>query len=150
MTDKAVLVTAGGRNDLEIEMPAEGAGVRVVMGGVAMVFGRDGTKVPPPNASSAVVDLLCYGSPEPLGFDPLRPTEKFDFVIGRRPGFVKGRPGLWWTVNGHMYPDVPMFMVVEGDVVRMKIENNSGTVHPMHLHGHHVVVLSRSGVEATG
>ena len=30
----------------------------------------------------------------------------------------------------------------EGDVVRMTIENHSGEVHPMHLHGHHAVVLS--------
>jgi FtsP/CotA-like multicopper oxidase with cupredoxin domain len=43
-----------------------------------------------------------------------------------------------------------MFMVAEGDVVTMTIENHSGEVHPMHLHGHHAVVLSRDGVAATG
>jgi len=45
---------------------------------------------------------------------------------------------------------VPMFMVTEGDIVRMTIKNTSGQVHPMHLHGHHVVVLSRNGVKASG
>ena len=30
-------------------------------------------------------------------------------------------PGLWWTVNGHLYPDVPMYVVREGDVVTMHI-----------------------------
>jgi FtsP/CotA-like multicopper oxidase with cupredoxin domain len=30
------------------------------------------------------------------------------------------------------------------------IENDSGDVHPMHLHGHHAVVLSRNGTPATG
>ena len=34
-------------------------------------------------------------------------------------GFFDGKPGLWWTVNGHSIPDVPMFVVAEGDVVRM-------------------------------
>jgi FtsP/CotA-like multicopper oxidase with cupredoxin domain len=34
--------------------------------------------------------------------------------------------------------------------VRMTISNSSGEVHPMHLHGHHAVVLSRNGVAATG
>jgi len=34
--------------------------------------------------------------------------------------------------------------------VRMLIENNSGDVHPMHLHGHHMVVLSRNGEGSTG
>ena len=32
----------------------------------------------------------------------------------------------------------------------MRIVNNSTDVHPMHLHGHHVLVLSRNGVPATG
>jgi FtsP/CotA-like multicopper oxidase with cupredoxin domain len=32
----------------------------------------------------------------------------------------------------------------------MRISNHSGEVHPMHLHGHHVLVLSRDGVAATG
>lgn len=43
-----------------------------------------------------------------------------------------------------------MFMVAERDVVRMRIENKSGDVHPMHLHGHHAVVLSRNGEPSTG
>ena len=43
-----------------------------------------------------------------------------------------------------------MFVVREGDVVRMHIDDNSGEVHPMHLHGHHAVVLARNGVPATG
>ena len=43
-----------------------------------------------------------------------------------------------------------MYMLEEGDLVVMTISNSSGTVHPMHLHGDHVVVLSRDGVPATG
>jgi FtsP/CotA-like multicopper oxidase with cupredoxin domain len=40
--------------------------------------------------------------------------------------------------------------VADGDVVRMHITNHSGEAHPMHLHGHHAVVLTRDGVRATG
>jgi FtsP/CotA-like multicopper oxidase with cupredoxin domain len=43
-----------------------------------------------------------------------------------------------------------MYVVGEGDVVKVRISNGSGDVHPMHLHGHHAVVLSRDGVPATG
>ena len=57
---------------------------------------------------------------------------------------------MHWTVNGKLYPKVPMFMVAEGDVVRVRIANDSGETHPMHLHGHHVVVLARDGVRASG
>jgi len=63
---------------------------------------------------------------------------------------VKGRPGLLWSINGHLYPNVPMYVVREGDVAIMRIDNHSGDVHPMHLHGHHAVVLARNGIAATG
>lgn len=68
-----------------------------------------------------------------LPFDPAKATRRFEYSIGRRPGFVNGRPGLWWSINGRLFPDVPMYVVEEGDVVRMKIENHSRNVHPMHL-----------------
>ena len=51
----------------------------------------------------AKLDLLSYGSPAPLGFDPAQATRRFEYRIGRRPGFVKGRPGMWWSINGHLF-----------------------------------------------
>ncbi|GAB3423630.1 multicopper oxidase family protein [Flindersiella endophytica] len=147
---KAVLVTAGGRADLEIPMPADGSAVRVQIGAVSVVLGSGGYAAPTTRRPAATLDLLSYGSPAPLAFDPSRPDRSFTYAIGRRPGFLAGRPGLWWTVNGHLFPDVPMFVVAEGDVVRMTIANHSGEVHPMHLHGHHAVVLTRDGVASTG
>jgi FtsP/CotA-like multicopper oxidase with cupredoxin domain len=104
----------------------------------------------PVRRPDATLDPLSYGTPAPLGFDPAAATRTFRYDIGRRPGFLNGRPGLWWTVNGHLYPDVPMFAVAAGDVVRMRISNGSGDAHPMHLHGHRAVVLARDGVPATG
>ncbi len=43
-----------------------------------------------------------------------------------------------------------MFVVEKGDLVEITIVNETNVVHPMHLHGHHVLVLSRDGVPATG
>ena len=144
--DEGVLVTAGGRVDLLVEAPARvDAG-----GGAALVVGPEGTSVEGRPAPDAQVDLLAYGRPAPLGFDVHQADRSFPYVVGRRIGFLDGRPGFWWTVNGRIFPDVPMFHVEEGDVVRMTITNESGDVHPMHLHGHHAVVLSRDGVPATG
>lgn len=96
------------------------------------------------------MDLLSYGTPAALCFDPEQATRRFRFSVGRRPGFLDGRPGMWWSINGHLVPDVPMFVVEEGDVVRVRVENHSGESHPMHLHGHHAVVLARDGNPATG
>ncbi|MEV6269779.1 multicopper oxidase family protein [Kribbella sp. NPDC051936] len=147
VSGKSVLVTAGGRIDLEV--PTSKA-VRIGLGGgpTTLVIG-DGD-APAGTEPRERVDLLSYGSARPLGFDPAKATRSFRYDIGRRIGFFDGKPGLWWTINGHQFPDVPMFVVSEGDVVRMTIANTSGQVHPMHLHGHHVVVLSRDGVRATG
>ena len=145
----AITLTAGGRVDLAIEVPSGGA--RVELGGnAALLLGDGAGSLQATEAPRTFVDLLTYGSPAPLGFDPDDATRHFEYVVDRRPGFLDGRPGLWWTVNGHMYPDVPMFVVSEGDIVTMHIENNSGEVHPMHLHGHHAVVLARNGEQATG
>jgi FtsP/CotA-like multicopper oxidase with cupredoxin domain len=132
-------------------MPADGSPVRVELGGsVAVVLGSGSFAAPATRRPAATLDPLTYGSPAPLGFDPARTNRRFDYIIGRRPGFMNGRPGMWWTVNGHMFPDIPMFVVSEGDVVRMHLENRSGEAHPMHLHGHHAVVLARNGIAATG
>ncbi|MFC7279462.1 multicopper oxidase family protein [Paractinoplanes rhizophilus] len=146
ISGKSVTVTAGGRVDLSFTMPASGAARVDVGAGVALVAGGLAAGKEP----AEVVDFLSYGKNAPLGFDPARATRNFDYRIGRRIGFLDGKPGFWWSINGHLYPDVPMFMVSTGDVVRMTIANSSGEVHPMHLHGHHAVVLSRNGVAASG
>ena len=142
-------VPAGGRVDLGITVPA--GGVRLDFAGTtSLVLGEDPTGGKPPRAPSEFVDLLSYGEPADLGLDPEQADRHFDYRIGKRPGFLDGRPGMWWSINGHLFPDVPMFMVSEGDVVVMELHNSSDDAHPMHLHGHHAVVLSRDGERATG
>jgi FtsP/CotA-like multicopper oxidase with cupredoxin domain len=152
VTEAAVMVTAGGRADLEVQVPADGSAVRVVLGGnAALVLGPTAGPAPPKvGRPKKTLDLLTYGSPTAVGFDPAKADRRFDFVVGRSPGFFNGRPGLWWTINGHRFPDVPVFVVAKGDVVRVRVVNNSGEVHPMHLHGHHAIVLSRNGKPSTG
>jgi FtsP/CotA-like multicopper oxidase with cupredoxin domain len=144
--DQSLLISAGGRVDLLVTAPA-----RVdVGGGTALVLGPRGTRLAAAAEPGRDLDLLTYGTPAPLSFDPQQADRRFEYQIGRRIGLLDGRPGFWWTINGHLFPDVPMFHVQEGDVVRMTISNDSGDVHPMHLHGHHGVVLSRNGVPSTG
>ena len=140
---------AGGRVDLGITVPAGGARVDFA-GSTAMVLGQDPTDATGTLSPKHAVDLLSYGDPADLGFDPAHADRHFEYRIGRRPGFLDGRPGNWWTINGHLFPDTPMYMVEEGDVVVFEIHNGSDDAHPMHLHGHHAVVLSRDGKEASG
>jgi FtsP/CotA-like multicopper oxidase with cupredoxin domain len=161
--DRSVTVTAGGRADLEVVTPTDGTQARVVLGGSnSLLLGaREGDAVDgPAGQPPAALDLLTYGTPLPSGtagetldpatLDPARADRSFEYSIGRRPGFLDGVPGLYWTINGSLFPDVPMFVVSDGDLVRMQISNSSGEVHPMHLHGHHALVVARGGVAATG
>jgi FtsP/CotA-like multicopper oxidase with cupredoxin domain len=150
--DVAVVLGAGARADLEVVVPEGGA--RIQMGGTSIVVG-DGEPAEG-ERPDAEMDFLAYGasSSEDDVLEEAARTDGFDrdfeYDIGRRPGFVDGKPGLWWSINGHLFPDVPMYMVREGDLVRMTISNHSGKVHPMHLHGHRITVLARDGEPVTG
>ena len=151
VSGRSVGIPAGGRVDLEMQVPVDGSALRVqLLGGIGMVIGPPDSSAQEPREPAKELDLLDYGSAAPIGFDVSKFDRDFRYDIGRRPGFLNGRPGLWWTVNGRIYKEMPMMVVREGDVARMRISNNSGKVHPVHLHGHHVVVLSRNGVKATG
>ena len=148
--DRRVLIPAGGRADVAVQAPSRGAVGLHVGGARSIVVGDPAASAPQAPQPSETLDLLDYGDPAPLGLDTTSPDRSFDYVIARRFGLIDGRPGNFWTINGRMFPDVPMFHVSEGEVVVMRIVNDSGDVHPMHLHGHHVVVLSRDDVAASG
>jgi FtsP/CotA-like multicopper oxidase with cupredoxin domain len=141
----------GARYDLAFVMPAGPVRLGVVGSSTALVLGGpDDADLPEP-AVGDEFDPLGYGRPKPT---LLRSTTQFDrtFVldIGKRIGFIDGRPGYHWSINGKLHPKTPMYMVRRGDLVKMRIVNSSGALHPMHLHGHHVLVLSRDGKAATG
>ena len=150
---KSIVVPAGGRADLVVQTPTDEAKTAVVelRRRDLLAIGPDDADVVEADDPEDDLDLLSYGEP---AVAPVRrrveADRHFTYSIGRRPAFLDGKPGFWWTINGHLYPDMPMFVVEEGDIVVMTIENHSGQVHPMHLHGHHAVVLSRDGVDSPG
>lgn len=148
---RTLSLAAGARADLEVTAPDTGHAARVQLSkATAVVLGPASANAAGPTQPTEKLDLLTYGTPTTVRFDPARADRHFDYVIGRRPGFVRGRPGMWWSINGHLYPHVPMFVVADHDVVTMRIQNRSSEVHPMHLHGHHLLVLSRDGRPSTG
>ena len=148
--DKAFVLPAGGRVDLAMTVPTDGSALRVSYGDAGLVIGPAGAKAPNPDQPEKNLDLLHYGAPAAVPFDTSKVDRRFTYSIGKRPGFFNGKPGLWWSVNGKIGRDMPMFVVRKGDVVHVTISNHSGEVHPMHLHGHHAVVLSRDDKVVTG
>ncbi|WP_105973310.1 multicopper oxidase family protein [Streptomyces geranii] len=120
----------------------------------SLLLDPTGTADPPPTATGPLFDPLDYGSrtaATPVPFAPgTRYDRDFHLVLGNSLGFYDGRPMVLWTVNNAVYPDIPALLVRDGDLVRVSFVNRSLDDHPMHLHGHRMLVLSRNGQEATG
>jgi FtsP/CotA-like multicopper oxidase with cupredoxin domain len=151
---RSVRLGAGARADLVFTMPASAvrfetdlstASVVVIAPAGAHADAEDLERVV---TDAPELDLLAYG-------DGTRPelgefTAEGTLVLDRLPRFVGGAPNYAYTVNGQVFPHVDPIEVREGDVVRITVANRGFDVHPMHVHGHHVLVLSRNGVPATG
>lgn len=144
-------LAAGGRYDVAFRMPPAPVKLAVEDTLVGLALSPDGTADPPPPQSGEEFDPAAYGEAAPTPFDASSHFDRtFSLDVGRKPGFFDGKPGKQWTINGGIYPRVPMFMVEEGDLVRISIHNGTSAVHPMHLHGHHMLVLSRDGEPVSG
>jgi FtsP/CotA-like multicopper oxidase with cupredoxin domain len=109
----------------------------------ALVLSPDGKGEPAAAPSRPVFDPAAREGATPARLDKFDRT--FLLKMSKKPGFLDGRPGRHWAINGKLYPRTPMFMVARGDLVRVVLVNDSGNVHPMHLHGHHFLVLTRNG-----
>ncbi|HST17562.1 MAG TPA: multicopper oxidase domain-containing protein [Gaiellaceae bacterium] len=145
-------VPAGGRSDLGFTMPAHPVRLDLFASDAALVLSPDGRTAPAPDDGGwPHFDPLDYGSPAPTPFDARSHFDRsFVLKIQKKLGFENGHPGFHWAINGGLYPHVPMFVVSRGDLVKMTIVNDTSAVHPMHLHGHHMLVLSRNGVPDRG
>jgi FtsP/CotA-like multicopper oxidase with cupredoxin domain len=148
---RTLVIAAGGRYDLAFAMPSTPVELSVAEGDPALALSGDGRGRLLSPVPTRTFDPFGYGRPTETPFDAASSFDReFELRIGRKPGFLDGKPGYHWSLNGGIYPDVPTFVVEEGDLVKMTVENASGRVHPMHLHGHHLLVLSRDGRPATG
>jgi FtsP/CotA-like multicopper oxidase with cupredoxin domain len=147
----AVPLAAGGRIDIGYTQPRGRVRVGVQGTETAVGLGPAGTPMPPEATATEEFDPLTYGARAPTPFHLKgRYDRRFEMTISRKIGFFDGKPGRQWAINGGIYPDVPMFVVETGERVEVTIRNKTDKVHPMHLHGHHVLVLSRDGQPSTG
>ena len=147
---KAIQVGAGARYDVAFVMPEVAVRLGVEGSEAALSLSADGEtdlQLPEPGPD---FDPAVYGRRTPTIFDDGQFDREFEMKITKRIGFMDGRPGRHWAINGRLFPDTPMYVVRPGDLVKMRIVNDTSAVHPMHLHGHHALVLSREGEPTTG
>lgn len=152
VTGKSLRIAAGGRLDLSLVMPD--SGVRLSTNASSAVHltlapaGAEPLGTTP--ATSGELDLLHYGTPGGAGLPHGEGRVEATMVLDRQARFLGGRPAYAYTVNGAVFPQIPSIEVSEGNTVRLTVVNRGSETHPMHVHGHHVLVLSRDGVRSTG
>ncbi|MER7471071.1 multicopper oxidase family protein [Micromonospora sp. NPDC000018] len=143
LVDTAVVIPAGGRYDLVFTAPATPVAL--------FVDGREVYSTGPVSTATGawpVLDPLSYGVASPVPWSRL--DKEFTLVLDRGLDLRGLLPRYAHTVNGAADPDIPTQVVRLGDIVKFTIVNRSQVVHPWHLHGHHVLVLTRNGRPATG
>nr|WP_306812898.1 multicopper oxidase family protein [Paenibacillus soyae] len=153
LSDVKLVLTTGGRYDVAFTMPDRPVYLSVDDNReLGLLLSPDGRGEAPVVAqSSETFDLTHYGNAAPTPFDAdSRFDREFKMILDNRFALYNGVPALYDTINGKVFPETPMFIVKEGELVKTTIINRSAVDHPMHLHGHHMLVLSRNGERVTG
>jgi FtsP/CotA-like multicopper oxidase with cupredoxin domain len=146
--DRTLAVAAGGRNDLVFTMPARTVSVGVRGSDAGLALSPDGSgDFTEPDFDADELDPTDYARYDGEVAPGSRFDRSFSVDIGRKLGFLRGnyKFGWQWTINGKTFPHMPMLVVKEGELVRIAFHNGTGADHPMHLHGHHMLVIARNG-----
>ncbi len=148
-----VELTTGGRMDLTFLMPDAPVFLSVGRSGkLGVLLSRDGAgSVPGLPDKTTSFNPIDYGAPADTAITATSDFDReFEMILDNKLTFYNGQFGSLYTINGEVFPNTPMFMVREGDLVKTTIVNRGAVDHPMHLHGHHMLVLSRNGEPSTG
>ena len=150
-----VVIGTGSRADLTFTMPNGPVRLTDVENpSTGLVLSPDGTADAPAPAfadDGPLLDRGSYGAPAPTPFGRSSHFDrKFKLVLDDGPGFFNGSFNVVLKINGEVFPNTPMLMVRQGDLAKVTIVGRGHVNHPMHLHGHHALVLSHNGKPITG
>ncbi|WP_010270957.1 multicopper oxidase family protein [Paenibacillus senegalensis] len=158
LSDVLLEIGGGGRYDVTFTMPDTPVTLQLHGSDAAIVYSSDGKGEPSLYDSRRtrmpVLDPTRYGSPDPEA-SPFSADTEFDreFTVLLDMiylGSHNGQGNALWAINGKTFPNTPTFMVREGDLVKSTIYNRTFAHHPMHLHGHHIHVVSKNGKPLEG
>lgn len=148
--DRARLVlAAGGRYDLRFTMP--NGPVLLNSGGANLFLSADGQGEIVPAKTISDFNPASYGKSTggTVTLDSHFDRE-YTFDLEGGLGFYNGGFNTIWLINGQTFPNTPPLVVREGDLVKITFVNRTVQNHPMHPHGHKMLVLSRNGQPVSG
>lgn len=151
--DEVISIAPGERYDVEftannpgkwyVEDHGEGKGVK----GMKAVIEYEGIKEMKDKANEKeklpTLDMTKYGAKK-LGNFTIDQQYKVTYTMDLNTEMNSN--GMVYTINGKTFPNIDPIQVKKGDLVKVKLVNNSKMDdHPMHLHGHFFQVLSKNG-----
>jgi len=136
----------GQRYDLSFVMPAAGT-VRILdpRGHESVTIGSGPAPTVRDLKSLSLFDPLGYGQPAAVPVLGHGIDVTYQVVLGEEGGIRNFQPELIHTINGKAAPMGTTYLVRQGEVVRLRIVNETAEFHTMHLHGHVLTVLDRDG-----
>ncbi|WP_171063007.1 multicopper oxidase domain-containing protein, partial [Larkinella sp. C7] len=85
------------------------------------------------------IDYSILKSPEPIVFPANHPVREIPLTLtGNMFRYI-------WGFNGQPLSRADMIQIRRGEIVRIRMMNNTMMMHPIHLHGHYFRVLSGQG-----
>ncbi|MDX1805827.1 MAG: multicopper oxidase family protein, partial [Paenisporosarcina sp.] len=95
-----------------------------------------------------IFDLISYGKEKKAEFSL---DQNYDLKYTMDLNTASHKMQKEYTINDKTYPNTDNLQVKEGDLIKVKLINNSKSDdHPMHLHGHFFQVLSKNGKAVQG
>lgn len=152
LRDNQLVIAAGARYDVEFTQPQ--TPVRLVdteAADAGILFSPNGSGDLAAKVDGPEFDPTSYGERIATPFDANSTFDRrFEMLLDEQFGFYNGQFTAKFTVNGKVFPDSPMHLVREGELIRMKFVNRGDEDHPMHVHGHHFLALTKNGKALTG
>jgi FtsP/CotA-like multicopper oxidase with cupredoxin domain len=152
LSDVALRIAPAERYDLEIIMDQPGSwGIQVyaeqnqekLKAVIPIVYqGFESDEIKTSNPFSSYLDIISYGAQKEFEIGEV--SKEYKMVLGSNDGEET------FTINNKQMPNHDILEVVEGDIVKVTIVNETNSEHPMHLHGQFFYVLSRNGEPLKG
>jgi FtsP/CotA-like multicopper oxidase with cupredoxin domain len=137
------LLAPGNRMDLDIVIAKTLTGKQLA---ITNSFSRTPSIIAFLQVSKQPVETADFETPKAKHFPLWREASKVpvhhEYRLNAKRG---GRYGIQWTIDDNAWPNSDQYDLQAGKFYRLRFNNKSPRLHPMHLHGQFFKVIARNG-----